>query len=89
MKVLEYHGVLGGPAGATCQLLLIVGRAPVFDRSQDGQEEQSDKGRKMALPFSVEVTDELRWSSGMVGEKPGGIGFGRDRGSEDAEMFLR
>lgn len=50
MKVLEYHGVLGGPAGATCQLLLIVGRAPVFDRSQDGQEEQSDKGRKMALP---------------------------------------
>lgn len=47
----------------------------MFDRSQDGQEEQGDKGRKMSLPFSVEVTDELRCSSGMVGEKPGGIGL--------------
>lgn len=61
----------------------------MFDRSQDGQEEQSDKGRNMSLPCSVEVADELRWSSGMVGEKPGGIGFGSDRGSEDAAMFLR
>lgn len=60
----------------------------MFDRSQDGQE-QSDMGRKMSLLFSVEVTDELRWSSGMVGEKPGGTGFGSDRGHEDAEMFLR
>lgn len=59
MKVLEYHGVLEGPAIAICQLLLVVSSTgpPLFNGSQYGQEDLGDEVRKISLSFSVEVVE--------------------------------